>query len=155
MPTPVKSSENMSKHMTKAEKSARQEAEASVRPPRDKVKLRPPPWMNRKGPEMKHWKSILKRMEGIDILDDLDAESLGIYCKQLVERETLQEELRLAREASESSKTVLAYSKQLTALDGRISEYAEKLGLTPSGRVRLAQKRAEAAGEDPNGDLFG
>ena len=37
-----------------------------------------------------------------------------------------------------------------------ILQYAEKLGLTPAGRVRLAQKRAAAAeAKDPDGDLFG
>ena len=39
-----------------------------------------------------------------------------------------------------------------------ILQYAEKLGLTPSGRVRLAQKRAQAAAgarADPDSDLYG
>ena len=30
-----------------------------------------------------------------------------------------------------------------------------RLGLTPSGRVRLAQKRAQAAAPEPDDDLFG
>ena len=45
----------------------------------------------------------------------------------------------------------------MQSLERNILQYAEKLGLTPSGRVRLAQKRAAAAAEnkDPDGDLFG
>ncbi len=49
-------------------------------------------------------------------------------------------------------------SGKMQSLERNILQYAEKLGLTPSGRVRLAQKRASAAAEaraDPDGDLFG
>ena len=50
-----------------------------------------------------------------------------------------------------------AVSAKMQSLERNILQYAEKLGLTPSGRVRLAQKRAAAAAEsrDPDGDLFG
>ena len=45
---------------------------------------------------------------------------------------------------------------KLQALERNLPQYAEKLGLTPSGRVRLAQKRAQAAAEpEPDDDLFG
>ena len=45
---------------------------------------------------------------------------------------------------------------KLQALERNLLQYAEKLGLTPSGRVRLAQKRAQAAAEpEPDDDLFG
>ena len=48
-------------------------------------------------------------------------------------------------------------SGKMQSLERNILQYAEKLGLTPSGRVRLAQKRAQAAAgsRDPDGDLFG
>ena len=51
-----------------------------------------------------------------------------------------------------------AVSGKMQSLERNILQYAEKLGLTPSGRVRLAQKRAQAAAEaraDPDGDLYG
>jgi len=44
---------------------------------------------------------------------------------------------------------------KLHALDRTLLQYAEKLGLTPSGRVRLAQQRAKAAEPEPDDDLFG
>ena len=44
---------------------------------------------------------------------------------------------------------------KLQALERNILQYADKLGLTPSGRVRLAQKRAAAMGEAQTDDLFG
>ena len=46
----------------------------------------------------------------------------------------------------------------MQSLERNILQYAEKLGLTPSGRVRLAQKRAQAAAgarADPDSDLYG
>lgn len=43
---------------------------------------------------------------------------------------------------------------KLQALERNVLQYADKLGLTPSGRVRLAQKRAAEAAEQADG-LFG
>lgn len=49
-----------------------------------------------------------------------------------------------------------ALNGKLQSLERTLLQYAEKLGLTPSGRVRLAQKRAQAASEpEPDRDLFG
>lgn len=49
-----------------------------------------------------------------------------------------------------------ALTGKLQSLERNILQYADKLGLTPSGRVRLAQRRAQAAAEqNPDGDLFG
>ena len=45
---------------------------------------------------------------------------------------------------------------KLQALDRNLLQYADKLGLTPTGRVRLAQKRAEKATDvEPDEDLYG
>ena len=44
---------------------------------------------------------------------------------------------------------------KLQALERNVLQYADKLGLTPSGRVRLAQQRAKAAETETDDDLFG
>ena len=44
---------------------------------------------------------------------------------------------------------------KLQSLERNVLQYADKLGLTPSGRVRLAQRRAVAAGAEQADDLFG
>lgn len=158
MPTPSKSLDGMSKHLTAEERQTREQAEQSVRPVRAQVKLKKPPWIKPKTLAAKYWSSIIKRMEGTAILDDLDVEVLGLYCAQLQERELLQSDLTAARESDEPSMDlILSLNKQINAKDGRIKEYASELGCTPSGRVRLAQKRSAAldAPPDPNGDLFG
>ena len=64
----------------------------------------------------------------------------------------------LKAELAEDAAKLDAVSGKMQSLERNILQYAEKLGLTPSGRVRLAQKRAQAAAEaraDPDGDLFG
>ena len=156
MPTPAKALDAMSKNLTSDEKDARSQAEASVIPDRGAVTLKKPAWLTGRG--KKYWDSILERMDGTAILDDLDAEMLAIYCSQLQERDALQKDLANARKADEPDmELILALTKQLNAKDSKIRDYASDLGCTPSGRVRLAQKRAAAAVAeiDPNGDLFG
>lgn len=156
MPTPTKSLDTMSKHLTSDEKDARLAAEASVNPDRGEVNLKKPPWLTGRG--KKYWDSILDRMRGTAILDDLDAEMLAIYCSQLQERDALQADLKRARGADEPDiELILSLTKQLNAKDAKIRDFASDLGCTPSGRVRLAQKRSAAAAAesmDPNGDLF-
>ena len=155
MPTPTKTLDAMSKNLTSDEKETRQAAEASVVPDRSEVNLKKPPWLTGKG--KKYWDSILERMKGTAILDDLDAEMLAIYCSQLQERDALQADLRKARNDKEPDmELILSLTKQLNAKDSKIRDFASDLGCTPSGRVRLAQKRAAAVEEkEPNGDLFG
>lgn len=158
MPTPAKTLDAMSKNLTRDEKDARLAAEASVNPDRGEVVLVKPKWLTGKG--ARYWDSILARMAGTAILDDLDVEMLAIYCAQLQERDALQADLKKARSVKKGEDPdmdlILALTKQLNAKDSKIRDYASDLGCTPSGRVRLAQKRAAKAAEaDVDGDLFG
>jgi P27 family predicted phage terminase small subunit len=106
-------------------------------------------------------------MEGLAILDDLDSDALGIYCVMMARYES---QCKLLAGASKALKSAEGDPERVEAAAGRLGEinakmsgieknilaYAEKLGLTPSGRVRLAQKRAKAMAEaDPDGDLYG
>ena len=160
MPTPPKALDAMTKHLTAEEKDAIQEAEASVIPDRGEVTLVKPNWLtqSRGG---KYWASILQRMEGTAILDDLDSEMLAIYCSMLAERDAMQKDLNRARKKVKDQELdmelILSLTKQLNAKDSKIRDFANDLGCTPSGRIRLATKRAAQAAEsvDPNGDLFG
>ena len=156
MPTPAKTMDAMSKNLTRDQRDARSEAEASVIPDRGEVTLKKPAWLTGRG--KKYWDSILARMVGTSILDDLDTEMLAIYCAQLQERDALQADLAKARKEDEPDmELVLTLTKQINAKDAKIRDFASELGCTPSGRVRLAQKRSVAAIAeiDPNGDLFG
>ena len=169
MPTPNKALGNMTKNLTDEERQFREQAEAGVIPDRGREsKLEKPAIMTKNPAAGRYWRKVLERMDGLVILDDLDSDALGVYCVMLARYET---QCRLLAQASKSLKDAEgnpeavadAVSKldtlsgKMQSLERNILQYAEKLGLTPSGRVRLAQKRAAAASEnkDPDGDLFG
>lgn len=168
MPTQPKRTDNMTKHMTEAEQEARAVAEAGAIPDRGgQVTLEQPKIMTGNTIAKRYWAAVLKRMDGLVILDDLDSDALGLYCVMMARYE-VQAKLfnRAAAELGKAKGDAKAVSEAISKLDtasGRLQslernilQYAEKLGLTPSGRVRLAQKRAAQAGEiDPDGDLFG
>ena len=196
MPAATKNSENMTKHLTQAEAELRQQAEREVIPQRKKLKLKKPAFVARNKRANAYWNQILKRMEGLVLLDDLDSEMLAGYCSMLARRDQTillvndlyarlgvsgaveplpgkkpdgalsDEEWERSAQAPPDLMTpdelIEAVSKldtmtgKLQALERNLLQYAEKLGLTPSGRVRLAQKRAQAAAEpEPDDDLFG
>jgi len=144
MPTNVVSLENSRKHLTKAEKEARFAAEKAVT--RQTVRLTPPKYLKDDKVAFDYWKKTVKRMQGISLLDDVDTEMLAIYCQLLSRRDLL-----VARFAKFPGDDEL---KNLQAQERIIVQYADKLGLTPNGRARLAKKRAEERPVDPNADLF-
>jgi Phage terminase, small subunit. len=190
----------MSKHLTDAEADARQQAEAATLPDRGgKIRLKKPAFVSRNKPANAYWNQIIKRMDGLSILDDLDSEMLAGYCSMLARRDQtillnnqLLDQLgvqgavdpawkKKPRDGSEITdaewegsarkgapamtpdELIEAVSKldtltgKLQSLERNLLQYAEKLGLTPTGRVRLAQKRA-AQSTDPGSagdDLYG
>lgn len=196
MPTAAKPADNMTKHLTRTEREAREQAEDGVLPDRGrKPKLKKPAIVRSNKRANAYWNQILKQMEGLVLLDDLDATVLAGYCSMLARRDhttlliaQLMDKLGVQdavedgakrrkkdadlsdREWEESAKGTQVLSSdelveaaakldaltgELQALERNILSYAEKLGLTPSGRVRLAQRRAKAAAEEPDDDLFG
>ena len=169
MPTPAKALENMTKNLTEEERRLREQAEDGVMPDRGREsRLEKPAIMTGNPAAGRYWRKVLERMEGLVILDDLDSDALGVYCVMMARYETqcrlLSQAARALKDAGEDPEAVEAAAVRLDAvsakmqsLERNILQYAEKLGLTPSGRVRLAQKRAAAAAEsrDPDGDLFG
>lgn len=195
MPTASKPAENMTKHLTRAEREAREQAEAGILPDRGrKPKLKKPAIVSSNKRANAYWNQTLKQMAGLVLLDDLDSTVLAGYCSMLARRDQttllinqLMDRLGVHgaveagarrhksdaamsdREWEESAKgaplmapdeLVEAVSKldsltgKLQSLERNILQYADKLGLTPSGRVRLAQKRAAEAAEQADG-LFG
>lgn len=172
MPKAPKRLDNMDKNLTAEERELREQAERDVIPDRGgHVELKPPPIMTGIAGATGFWKRTLERMDGLAILDDLDSDTLGVYCVMMARYKMqcalLNQAGKQLKNASKDKDTeavtdavaqIDAVSAKMTTLEKTILQYAEKLGLTPSGRVRLAQKRAAAAAEaraDPDGDLFG
>ena len=157
MPTPVKSLDNMSKHLTKAEIEARSGQEAAASPARRPKK---PKLIIRDKAAGKHWSRILRDMDGLEIIDILDTDALAIYCAKLARRDELQalyldRRRQYAEEPSNAMlKTMVSLSGELQAIERDLLAYASKLGLTPESRVRLAKRMAEQNEYDPDADLF-
>ncbi len=170
MPTPAKALDNMSKNLTDEERRLREQAEEGVIPDRGREsRLEKPAIMTKNPPPAATGEKVLERMDGLVILDDLDSDALGVYCVMMARYEIqcrllaqAAKELKKARDdpeaVEEAAAKLDAASGKMQSLERNILQYAEKLGLTPSGRVRLAQKRAQAAAEartDPDSDLYG
>lgn len=170
MPTPPKALDNMSKNLTDEERQLRQQAEEGVIPDRGREsRMEKPAIMTKNAAAGRYWKKVLDRMDGLVILDDLDSDALGVYCVMMARYETQCRLLASASKALKDAKSdpeavadavskLDTVSGKMQSIERNILQYAEKLGLTPSGRVRLAQKRAQAAADarsDPDGDLYG
>ncbi len=125
------------KHWTKQQVESRKAAAQKTKR-QVKVKLAPPQWAKDDADVFRIWKAILKQLEGIELMDNLDAYALATFCKLEAEKE----------------KAILAEDlKQFESL-ARISlAYAKDLGLTARSRATLAKRIAEEK-EDPNADLF-
>lgn len=156
MPTPVKSLDNMSKHLTKAEREAREGQEDRL-PAR---RLTKPKLLKGDKPATANWNRIIKTMDGLDILDALDADTLGIYCAKLSRRDELQKVYLEQREVYAEGgdlialKTMRSIDEDLRSIERDLLAYASRLGLTPESRARLAKRMAEQEEDDPDGDLF-
>ncbi len=169
MPTPPKTVDNMTKNLTGEERLRREQAEEGVLPDRGReARLEKPAIMTKNAAASRYWRKVLERMEGLVILDDLDSDTLGVYCVMMARYEQQCKLLALAsrqlKNAKDDPEAVSEAASKLDTVNGKmqslernILQYAERLGLTPSGRIRLAQKRAEqaAAKADLNRDLYG
>lgn len=166
MPTPVKFVKNMSKHLTSAEREAREDLEARTGAASGtgddgkKRKISKPRLLKGDKAAAAHWTRILKTMKGLEILDALDADILGIYCQKLARRDELQEEY-LDRRADYAAshdlkdlKAMLDIEDAMRPIERELLSYAGKLGLTPESRARLARRMAEQEDDDPDADLF-
>ena len=166
MPAQAKPMENMTKNLTKAEREAREQAEAETLPSRPHVNLKAPAYVRNDKAAVKYWRQTIKRMEGIELLDDLDTEMLAVYCTMLSRRDSMNELCRKILTDAEAGsldtdqrlESMEKLDRLMMKLQGQektILQYADKLGLTPSGRVRLARKRAEGRIPSDDDDLFG
>lgn len=161
----VKSVAAMTKHLTKDEKSAREEAEKMCMPDR-MHRMKMPKTLTGDKVAQGYWRSIMKRMDGLGILDELDAEVLAVYCSSLARKDSLSSLCRGLIEQADAEPDLEARFELIASIDSVLNRlqahektllsYANVLGLTPEARTRLARKRATAEAEaDPDADLFG
>ena len=128
------------KHWTEAEIEARKKAAEEVK--RKRVVIDPPSWLDKKA--LAEWEKIMKDVKEIDLLDNLDAQMLAVYCDANVRYRDV------AQKKSKTSDDI----KELQAWARIISQYADKLGFTPAARARLVKKRADEKKKDQFGSKF-
>ena len=155
MPAPIKSINNMSKHLSKAEIEARTNAESI--PTR---KVRRPKQIAQDQNACRHWKETIKDLEGLEIIDRADSDTLAAYCEILSHLDAMREDEKRLVELWENEKNLTAYKalaalrKDIVTVRTQQLNYATKLGLTPEARARLAKRAAEIEEYDPDADLF-
>jgi phage terminase small subunit len=108
------------RHWTRAEIEARQAAADSMKSD-GKVNLKCPSWLSAEA--RKVWNRVKRQTAGWEMLEEADADMLAIYCD-----------------------AVIKYQETGSPTWARlVAQYADRLGLTPAARAKLAQKKAEEA----------
>lgn len=179
MPTPSKRMENTTKHWTNAEKERRERAEQSLQ--RETVRLIEPKRVKADAVAHGYWKTTLKRMKGLELLDDVDIDMLAGYCIACSQVEALRAEYQEMRDTTMTTikKTLdkaiegeyadqdyparviraclgdeLAVLKSIQGQERLVIGYAKELGLTPNARQRLAKQKAEPPAPDEADGLY-
>jgi P27 family predicted phage terminase small subunit len=144
------------KHWTQKEIKAREKA--NLKMTREKKKLPVMPiWL---GPEAKAiWKKTMSSLKGFDILDVIDSDILALYCNTMADYikcvEMLNENKNgLTTINKMGTEEMSPYVKAQHRYMGLIAQYADKLGISPDARARLAKKIADEELK-PKDDDFG
>ena len=145
MPTPLKTSENIRKHLTNAERAARQQAEGELQRVK-RPQLRCPKWLDQDARGI--FMETKKRLKGLQLLDNADVELLGIYCDAVAKYRAASKMLAMRDDEGLplADKDDIESCRSWARL---IASYAEKMGLTPTARARLAKRKAEHGPVDP------
>lgn len=141
------------KHLTKKEIRERQEGEARIRPPADKV--RPPTWLSREAKRV--FRRIVKDLEGTEILANPDVHTLAVLADAMVKHAQATDQVERegftvvgAQGGMIQNPAVLVATKYAQI----ISRLAPRFGLDPSGRASLALPRDTAKPKDEFGEMF-
>jgi len=137
MPTPPKRLENTTKHWTNREREARLRAEIGVQRG-TRVQIRAPKWLSSEA--RKIFEATKKKIKSLELLDNVDADLLAVYCDAQVHYQEMTRQIHAAENGQPIDDEIIKQAQSWARL---ISAYAEKLGLTPNARARLAKKRAE------------
>ena len=139
MPTPLKHSQNMKKHLTKAERAARTTAEAGLEHGK-RTYMRAPGWLSE--PAVKIFRDTVRRLKGFDLLEAIDTDLLANYADAMARYQAGVQSLSPLSQPKDIT-TVQAWSRIALTL-------ADKLGFSQTARARLARRRAE---EEPLDDM--
>lgn len=140
------------RHWTKDEVERRKAAAQKLKR-KEPVKLKMPVWLDDEARQV--WRKTLKDMAGFEILDNVDVNTLAVYCDAVARYKEATLKIRehgYVTTNDNGTENVSPYVKTAQSYARLILQYADKLGLSPHSRARLAKKIAEEV--DPNADLF-
>lgn len=127
------------KHWTKAEVESRQKAAVGMKR-KTRTTLRMPGWLDENAQAV--WKRVRRQIAGLDLLDNVDVEMLAIYCDAIARySQTVAGMVEIKKDG-----VIVARDEEIKSAQSwaRIAAaYADKLGLSPASRARLAKKRAD------------
>ncbi|HHY45871.1 MAG TPA: phage terminase small subunit P27 family [Firmicutes bacterium] len=141
-------------HLTRREVATRRDAEASMRPPSSR--LTPPKWLDKAA--KKEWRRIVKLMEGLGILTDVDVDTLAAYCDAVVRYAEASQQVREQGFVVMNDKGTPIQNPALLAVEKYwriMSKAAAALGLDPTSRASLAKAKAAEKPKDEFEELFG
>jgi phage terminase small subunit len=143
MPTKSKTIEVMKegggKHWTAKQLEAREKAAAQLKRKKPKG-IYAPESLSKEAKVI--WNRVLKSVEGLELLDNIDTELLESYCDVVAKKRTLAKK----NMDVDDIKAYQAYVRLQKAL-------ADSLGLSPASRARLVKKKADEI-EDNFGKEF-
>lgn len=122
--------------MSKTERAARQAAEGQFS--RKRVYLRAPAWLS--DDARKIFETTKRQLRSLGLLDNTDAELLALYADAIAR---YQVTVKGEAWALDTKTATAAQAWSRLALS-----YAEKLGISATGRARLAKKAAEQTPAD-------
>jgi len=118
------------KHWTKAEVEARR-AEAESLSREKPARMYTPKWLDDDARRV--WRATIRRLRGLELIDSLDTDLLALYCDAVSKYKRISAAEQLT---DDDHKALQAWARLILS-------YADKLGLSPNGRARLAKRRAE------------
>lgn len=140
-------------HWTKQEVESRKKA-AEKLTRKEPVALKKPAWLSKEAKEV--WDKTLNDLKGFDILDNIDAEALAVYCDAVARYAEITKKLQGVEYVQTTAHGGIKVNPLVSAQRNyavTMMQYADKLGITPDGRARLARKMAQKE-VNPNDDLF-
>lgn len=133
MATKPKSIHQTTKHMTKAEREAREQAEEKFKSALDEIK--PPSWLNTK--QKRRFRVLTQQMAGLDLLTILDANHMARYVcleERFIELNELIQQQPYTVEGKINP--LLVEQRQVHAA---MEKLESKLGMNPSDRLRFVK----------------
>lgn len=117
------------KHWTRAQKEARKTAADQVKR-KTKKSINAPSSLSAAGKLV--WNRVMKSVQEIELLDNMDTELLEAYCEAVAQ----SRELKKKAMSLDDIKAYQAYLRIIKSL-------ADSLGLSPAARARLVKKKAD------------